>query len=78
MNRIAGRQLANQIREVVLEDRLRSLVIEPNSDVLGWHSQVLNEDVFHRSCISLGKLDRADTMLLISFDSDQDGVCRFH
>lgn len=75
---IAGRQLANHIREVVLEHRLRSFGIEPNSDVLGGHSQVLNEDVFHRSRISLGELDRADALLLIGFDPDQGGVCRSH
>src|SRR5580700_8613941 len=67
---IAGRQLPNHIREVVLEHRLRSFGIEPNSDVLGGHSQVLNEDVFHRSRISLGELDRADALLLIGFDPD--------
>ena len=41
---IAGRQLANQIREIVLEHRLRSFGIEPNSDVLGGHAQLLNEE----------------------------------
>ena len=75
---IAGRQLADRVGEIIFERRPRCIGIEPKGDVLGGHSKVLNEDILHRSRISLGEPDRADALPLIGFDSDQDGVCRSH
>ena len=75
---IPGSKLANQVREIVLEHRLRSFEIEPNGDVLGGHAQLLNEEVLYRSRIGLSELDRANSLLLVGFNSDQNGVCRAH
>ena len=75
---IAGRQLVDRVGEIIFERRPSSIGIEPKGYVLGGHSKVLNEDILHRSRISLGELDRADVLLLIGFDSDQDGMCHSH
>ncbi len=75
---IAERQLADRVGEIIFERRPRSIGIEPKGDVLGGHSKVLNENILYRSRIGLSELDRANSLLLVRFNSDQDGVCRAH
>jgi hypothetical protein len=75
---IAGRQALNDVGEIVFKRRPRGIGIKPRVDVLGGNSKVLDEDFLHRSRIRQGVLDRVDVLLLIGFDSDQDGVFRSH
>src|SRR5205807_2540878 len=75
---IPGTQLPDHVWEIILENSLRCLEIEPDGDVLCRHAEVLNQNLLHCCHISLSKLNRTDSLLLVGLNSDQDGVCGSH
>src|ERR1700722_1442416 len=75
---IPGTQLPDQVWDIMLENRPCSFGIEPNSDVLRRHAEVLKQNLSHCSRVGLSKLNRTDSSLLVGLNSDQDGMCRSH